>query len=48
MAFKLAVFIAILVAVAVLAMRGYSATVRRFEAERARGEDGAPDDSVPP
>lgn len=35
MAFKLIVFIAIVVAIAVLGMRGYRASVRRFEHERA-------------
>jgi hypothetical protein len=35
MAFKLIVFIAILVAVAVLGMRGYRASVQGFERERA-------------
>lgn len=35
MAFKLIVFIAILVAVAVLGMRGYRASVRRFERAHA-------------
>ncbi|MDI3515262.1 MAG: hypothetical protein PWP40_2491 [Rhodocyclaceae bacterium] len=43
MAFKLVVFIAILVAVAVLGTRGYRASVRRFERERgglAEGQDG--------
>jgi ABC-type Na+ efflux pump permease subunit len=43
MTFKLAVFIAILVAVAVLGTRGYRAAVRRFEDEHAAlpvGDDG--------
>ena len=35
MAFKLIVFIAILVIVAVLGMRGYRAAVQRFEHEHA-------------
>lgn len=43
MAFKLIVFIAILVAVAVLGTRGYRASVLRFEHERRglpEGQDG--------
>ncbi len=47
MAFKLTVFIGILITVAVLGMRGYSASVRRFEAGQARVGEGVPDDSVP-
>ncbi|MER2554372.1 MAG: hypothetical protein ABTQ28_14030 [Thauera sp.] len=35
MVFKLTVFIAILVAIAVIGMRAYAASVRRFEAARA-------------
>ena len=44
MAFKLIVFIAILVAVAVLGMRGYRASVQGFEREHAAlsGGDYAP------
>jgi hypothetical protein len=44
MAFKLIVFIAILVAVAVLGMRGYRASVQGFEREHAAlpGGDDAP------
>ena len=44
MAFKLTVFIGILITVAVLGMRGYSASVRRFEAGQARVDEGVPDD----
>ncbi|HMV93044.1 MULTISPECIES: hypothetical protein [Thauera] len=44
MAFKLAVFTAIVVAIAVLGVRGYAASVRGFEAARAlRGEDRSAD-----
>lgn len=47
MAFKLTVFIAILIIIAVLGMRAYSASVRRFEAARAHAGEAAPGDSVP-
>ena len=43
MTFKLTVFIAILVAIAVLGVRGYRAALRRFEHEHAAlpaGDDG--------
>lgn len=35
MAFKLVIFIAILIAIGVLGVRAYAASVRRFEVERA-------------
>ena len=39
MVFKLTVFAAILIAIAVLGVRGYTAAVRRFEAaNRLRGD----------
>ena len=44
MVFKLTVFAAILIAIAVLGVRGYVASVRGFEAARAlRGEDRSAD-----
>ena len=44
MIFKLTVFAAILIAIAVLGVRGYVASVRGFEAARAlRGEDRSAD-----
>lgn len=42
MLFKLTVFIAILVAIAVLGVRAYSASVRRFEAAQSLRGEGRP------
>ncbi|ENO85365.1 hypothetical protein [Thauera phenylacetica] len=44
MVFKLTVFAAILVAIAVLGVRGYTASVRRFEAARGLRGEGEPGD----
>ena len=44
MVFKLTVFAAILVAIAVLGVRGYTASVRRFEAARRLHGEGEPGD----
>lgn len=44
MIFKLTVFAAILVAIAVLGVRGYTASVRRFEAARGLRGEGEPGD----
>lgn len=44
MVFKLTVFIAILITIAVLGVRAYSASVRRFEATRALRGEGEPGD----
>ncbi|MFT3758493.1 hypothetical protein [Thauera sp.] len=41
MAFKLIVFIGILVAVAVLGVRAYRSSVRGFEARQGRDDDDA-------
>jgi len=42
MVFKLAVFVAILIVIAVLGVRAYAASVRRFEAARALRGEGEP------
>ena len=46
MVFKLTVFAAILVAIAVLGVRGYTASVRRFEAARGLRGEGEPTQHV--